>query len=691
MREYGTAGLLMDFWIVEYWLVIFTIIVSFLGGLTYFIQRQIPSDKFQLDTIMNQQGRRGSTSSRRKNSRNANKKKQPMTNSNSNDISEAEQKKILPEITLEKDEQEQEQEEDEEDESLLEQTVQQSDEKQVKEKFENSIQTEEIISSSTHVEDEQEPTIAIKQRNKPKVINKSPSLPPSKEEYIVLSKPQASVAPVKQAHLSSPIKNSSNHLNPSRDMYSKSNGHISPSYHNYTYSAFNPLPPRFQQQQLEKEAASAARRYRKRRGPLPQKRSPLLPGSAARSNDFTPSSVKEQQQQQQQQQQIDDNQRELSMNLLPQQELSIHNGYSSESDFLTDSPSTGCNNSISPLLSTSAGSQSSLQRLDLVRSLATSNGLLDELISIFDTVAFSSEELQIILNKIATKHISDKHDLQRLISSTKHDKTFERILDETYRSQAKILAIELQAEKSRVLELTKSNADMENTIRQLQQQQQQQPNNMVQYEQMIYPFQMQLRRLADENARFQHQLHAYSMMPATINELKQQQHILNEQLRQMTIRNSALENEAAESERASKHAAEIYKKADTQKQERLEQMIADINKYKKLDKELTNLRQKHNELDKNLNSKINEISHQRDELRTHCGQLKEQVQEYEQLQLKYDKLIQNQSNNSTNEIKQEINNLKTKNDQLRQRNWKIMEELNKLLDEQQKNQNTKSS
>jgi hypothetical protein len=100
---------------------------------------------------------------------------------------------------------------------------------------------------------------------------------------------------------------------------------------------------------------------------------------------------------------------------------------------------------------------------------------------------------------------------------------------------------------------------METTIRQFQQQQ---PNNMVQYHQMILPYQMQLRRLADENTRLQHQLHAYSMLPATINELKQQQHIANEQIRQMAIRNSALENEVAESERASKNAAEIYKKGD---------------------------------------------------------------------------------------------------------------------------------
>jgi len=120
-----------------------------------------------------------------------------------------------------------------------------------------------------------------------------------------------------------------------------------------------------------------------------------------------------------------------------------------------------------------------------------------------------------------------------------------------------------------------------------------------------------------------------------------------------------------------------YFLADAQKQERIEQMIADINKYKKLDKELTNFRQKHVELEKNSNSKITEITNQRDELQKQCNQLIEKIQQYE-------KLIQN----PTNQVTQELNNLKIENDQLRQSNWKNMERLNKLLNE---NQDTKSS
>lgn len=178
--------------------------------------------------------------------------------------------------------------------------------------------------------------------------------------------------------------------------------------------------------------------------------------------------------------------------------------------------------------------------------------------ALFDNVSFSTSELELLISKIATKHILNKQEVTRLLSSTKTDPSIEQILDDTYLSQVKILAIELQAEKNRVSELTKVNADLDQTVRQYQQQQGQ--PNLVQYQQAFVSYQMQLKQLADENLRLRHQLNAYSMMGATLNELKQQHQHLSEQLRQLTVRNSALENEAAESERASKHAAEIYKK-----------------------------------------------------------------------------------------------------------------------------------
>ncbi len=119
--------------------------------------------------------------------------------------------------------------------------------------------------------------------------------------------------------------------------------------------------------------------------------------------------------------------------------------------------------------------------------------------------------------------------------------------------------------------------------------------------------------------------------------------------------------------------------ADIQKQERIDQMMIDINKYKKIDKDLSALQEKHNELEKSLNLKLNNITQQRDDLQKTCDKLKEKVQEYEQMKQKYDQLNENQTKTTNiNELQQELNEAKAKNDLLRQRNWKIMEQLNKL-------------
>jgi len=59
------------------------------------------------------------------------------------------------------------------------------------------------------------------------------------------------------------------------------------------------------------------------------------------------------------------------------------------------------------------------------------------------------------------------------------------------------------------------------------------------------------------------------------------------------------------------------KKTDIQKQERIEQLLADLNKYKKIDydKELNTLQLKYTELEKGLSLKINDLTHQRDDLK----------------------------------------------------------------------------
>ncbi|UJR30157.1 hypothetical protein I4U23_017697 [Adineta vaga] len=652
----------MDYTAILLGFLVIIVIILFLGALNYFLGRPqsnvIVSDKKSSSDSINQQQQQQTTSRmnpcsiRRKQARMAKKNQRLQQakvtnenlNSNTND-------NLNKQETIKSKKDEEEEEEGEE--SQIESSIQPTDEEQ---EFYDVIKTDEVstISPSTSNQQDQEPLIPVKQRKKNKnnqILNKSsnsssvePTLP--KPDPIQPSKPQANVVPVKQTQAS--ILSS----NISLDKTSKSNGNLSsPSYNIYAYSGHNSVPPRFQQRQ--QKDFNATQKLRRRKASTPIKKSSIQPESAARQNDFIP--------------------------LTTRQQSTNQNGYSSESDNLSETPSTIHTDNInrSSTISTSTDSQ-----LSLLRSSSTPNTIIDELVTLFDSVSFSSEELEVILNKITTKQLLNRQDWQRLLAtnSAKTDKAIERILEETYRSQAKILAIELQNEKNRVLELTKVNSEMDNAIRQLQQ-----PNNtLIPYQQTIHSYQIQLRRLTDDNARLAHQLHACSMMPGSINELKQQQQILNEQLQQLTMRNSTLEKEVSDGDRASKHAAEIYRKADAQKQERIEQMIADINKYKKIDKDLMILQQKHKELEKNSKTKLNDLIQQRNELQKSCEKLKEQLQDDEQIKIQYDQLIQNQTQvTNLDELQQELVEVKLKNDKLRQRNWKIIEQLNKLQEKKE--------
>ena len=127
--------------------------------------------------------------------------------------------------------------------------------------------------------------------------------------------------------------------------------------------------------------------------------------------------------------------------------------------------------------------------------------------------------------------------------------------------------------------------------------------------------------------------------------------------------------------------------ADSQKQERIEKMIFDLKKYKKIDTDLNLAREQFNELRQNLNLKLNDLIDQRDQLQMSCNQLEEKAQEYEQLQIKYDQLIRNQLPTSNfDQLQQELNDVKAKNDLLKQRHRKIIEQLNKQSHQQETSQ-----
>ena len=522
----------MDVSLVLSWLVGFTVICAFLGGLTVWIQRHTFLSSTASETMNPIQ--RGNAKTRRKQARLASRKKSLATTTTTNEKGEQEEEGEEEELNstetgFERDDEDDRGEGDEEEENGS--FVHDDD---------TNVHTKRALSSSG-----ENTKVATK-------LQPTSSLSAMQEEQNFPSKPQASVAPVKQSSYYAPYsKYESN---------SRYNGYSS----SYNYSNQNSLPPRFQQQRQQREAATQ-RRYRGRRG---QYRSPTFYHSSRYPDDY------------------DQSERDLDEPIndqySSQQDSGMPNDDSSESENLSgkvsllwahsnnvcaDVPSTSGTTSLSPNLSTSTESPNSLRGLELIRSAPpppaplppSPHTLLDDLLSIFDNASFSPDELELLISKIATKHILNKQDIHRMLSNAKSEMSLERILDETYLSQVKILAIELKSEKNRVLELAKSNAEMDHAIRQLQQQQQTIPS-VPQCQQMIMQHQMQLRRMSDENARLQHQLHSYAMLPASINELRQQHQILGEQFRQLSLRNAALENEAAESERASKHAAEIYKK-----------------------------------------------------------------------------------------------------------------------------------
>ena len=637
---------MMDLVIGLWWSAAFTVIIVVLGALNYFLGQshsdiQINEKKSSSDSanLQQQQSTRNSNSSqRRKQARTALRKQRQLaalaatSNSDHNEEDSPTSESISATIKLDEDD------------------VQPIDQ------FEDPMMIEDVLILPTHVEDEQTvPQQVIKQRNK----NPTPSIDVSrsnslKEESIQPSKPQACVAPVKQPLLTkSSIAEESKEIRSNH--HSKSNGTNS-TCHIYSHPEYNSLPPRFQQQRQQKFLSRKSTDRTKK-------------PSFGRTNHFLPPPPRRQHQQ------YSNNHHQLDT---PPQ-----NGYSSESDVATGRislsvflpRSSRCRlESSSTAPPPSIESQYSFKRSD--NHSPSSNHNLDEFLSLFDSTSFNSDQLELILNKISTNHLSTRQDRQ-YSSINRTDKTLEALLDETYRSHAKILAHELQTEKNRVHELSKINADLDTTIRQLQQ-----PNpNIPSYQQTILHYQMQLKRLTDDNTRLVQQLHAYSIMPATINELKQQHIILNEQLRQISMRYSNLEKDFTDGERARKQAAEIYQKGekngidfssfkavfrnlvDTQKQARIDQLVNDLNKYKKMEKDLQSLQEKHLELENNFQSKLTDLTEQRDHLHDLTNELQSQIESH-------------QTNRTP--LEQELIELKMKNDLLRQRNWKIMEQLNKL-------------
>ena len=108
-------------------------------------------------------------------------------------------------------------------------------------------------------------------------------------------------------------------------------------------------------------------------------------------------------------------------------------------------------------------------------------------------------------------------------------------------------------------------------------------------------------------------------------------------------------------------------------------MISDMNKYKKMDKELTTLQQKYTELEKTSQTILTERTKERDDYQIQCEELKEKLRQSEQ------------TSKTSTETEEKIQQLKSENNQIRQSNWKAMEDVNKLSNSRSKNVSSQSS
>lgn len=114
--------------------------------------------------------------------------------------------------------------------------------------------------------------------------------------------------------------------------------------------------------------------------------------------------------------------------------------------------------------------------------------------------------------------------------------------------------------------------------------------------------------------------------------------------------------------------------ADIQKQERIDQMLIDINKYKKIEKDLIALQEAHRELEKSSKKKLNRLTHERNDLQKSHDELQEQLDKYE---------YSEPTSPDIDRLQQEVIEAKEKNNLLRQRNCKILEQLNKFQSQQE--------
>ena len=208
---------------------------------------------------------------------------------------------------------------------------------------------------------------------------------------------------------------------------------------------------------------------------------------------------------------------------------------------------------------------------DLVKALPSSQAVVTELMSALDASSLSTDELDIIMHKIANKQSVIKQDWSKLQHGQKVDPQAHigQVLDESARAyeedmktnamkRIKELTEELNGGKRRINDLTKDNNDKDRNIQLLHAQ----LTNIQHPQQQMQTFQAELQRLSEENMQLKQRLAQQQQHFQQQQQQQQQQfaplnltnsnggeldntkmRVINEQIKKLSVENGNLEKQ----------------------------------------------------------------------------------------------------------------------------------------------------
>jgi hypothetical protein len=261
---------------------------------------------------------------------------------------------------------------------------------------------------------------------------------------------------------------------------------------------------------------------------------------------------------------------------------------------------------------------------DLIKVLPSSQVVVTELMSALDAFPLSTDELDIIMHKIANKQSVIKQDWNKLQHGQKVDPQAHigQVLDESARAyeddmknnsmkRIKELTDELNTEKRRNNDLLKDKSDKEREIQILHAQldsvlhKHESTPSVVHPQQKLQTLELQLKRITEENIHLNHQLSQQQQQFAAPNpgdSSNMQVHVLSEQIKKLSVDNANLEKKAHSNELLAKEAQKEHQNL-IRYNEQLTQSL------QKAEKDLKHTEEKyHQQLNDTRTSYFNEIN-----------------------------------------------------------------------------------